>query len=367
MDTVGCGDTERVRQGECYICLEELCRAPPQWTLPAVPAAGSPRDLVQCTSCRQTFHLYCQLCWNAVLASQGKVARCSLCRAPFLPRPGSPGVARGDGLAMMPGPAVARRGGTQSTSTPPLPHLRVRLTPVPRAAPAAASAASAVQSHPDHVADELVDYEGMDAELERLRGVVRQRMNHVLSETMYRKSPLWQPLRVDKKDRSGTSTVFEGRPVNLKTFHCMTFLDRNFNVVDNERLRWQDGSFGPFYERWLRLITPGRHPNSFEPMMRLATGLDASQELSDPVLRVTKVATGEDITASVHSQLRKLLHLDESIQTYKRCLTHFEPWLAARSARLTAEEATRSRADLDAEEAHRQRFSAVMASATGGL
>jgi len=206
-------------------------------------------------------------------------------------------------------------------------------------------------------------------ELERQRAVVRMKMSYVLTESLYRKSPLWQPLKFERVDHGGQSRqhVYQGRLVTLKTFHCVSFLDRNFNVVDNERLRWQDGSFGPFYERWRRLIVPGRHPHSLEPLMRLAAELKACRDNphNAAALHVTKLASGEDLTAPTRKELLKFLDLDEAIETYKQYLAHFQPWITERSVRLAAEEAERAQADLAAEEAHRQRFASVMAPARG--
>ena len=150
-------------------------------------------------------------------------------------------------------------------------------------------------------------------------------MRRVLQEAMERRSPLWRKL-IRRPRRSahgnGTSHSCVGRgsggggsnPTQLATmgrFQTFSYFDRNFNVVNNERLRWQDGGFKPFYKKWCRFIGP-HHPNSIKPLLELRRLDGRSDQFID-------VGTGLDVTETVHEELQKVvskLHEHERTGAY---------------------------------------------------
>ena len=185
----------------------------------------------------------------------------------------------------------------------------------------------------------------IDRELELRRAIVRERMRRVLEEALHHRSILWRPWR----EAGAPQDAPARRPfVSTHTFRKMAYLDRNFNMLDHERVRWQDGSFAPFYARWRKLVEIGGGSDAEHglwPLLEL-TGENAAAILDE---------RGGDISEPVRAEVDKVRELDRSIREYARFLAHVQPLLAARAETRAAEERARERADLEAEEAHRMR------------
>ena len=183
----------------------------------------------------------------------------------------------------------------------------------------------------------------IDRELELRRAIVRERMRRVLEEALHHRSILWRPWR----EAGAPQDAPARRPfVTAHTFRKMAYLDRNFNMLDHERVRWQDGSFAPFYARWRKLVEVDAAEHGLRPLLEL-TGENAAAIVDE--------RGGADISDAVRAEVDKVRELDRSIREYARFLAHVQPLLAARAETRAAEERARERADLEAEEAHRMR------------
>lgn len=248
-----------------------------------------------CASCSQTIHAACHAAWAEAVASRGREPRCPSCRSLW------------------------------------------------RSSPAAAAA---------------VDYEAIDSELEWSRARVRSRMTAVLERSFHRKSPLRSPLAIASLSDGSGSRATSTPKVYLTTqiFQAMSYLDRNFNVVhpcaQAQRVRWQDGSFGPFYQRWTRLQAPDAD-RSIHSLIVLLEGLERGE--------LAVYDGGVDVTRDVFETLRPLRDLDDAIRDCARLLELYRPETEARALQEARDERDRDRDDREHQEAHRLRLIAAMA------
>lgn len=237
-------------------------------------------------------------------------------------------------------------------------------SPPPRSEDAAAEGAAAIRA--------------IDRELERRRGLVRACMRRVLEEALHHRSILWRPWR-----EAGVPDARTRPPwVTTQTFRAMSYLDRNFNMLEHERVRWQDGSFGPFFARWRNLSEPGssaHHERVLWPLLSALQDMEQAQPLAgaetDAAATDTDVATAKgsstildeygerDVTRAVCDEIEKVRLLDRSIRDYAAYFEQVAPVLSARAEARAYDERERARADLEAEEAHRSRVGFAFASA----
>ena len=237
----------------CVICMDPLH---------ASTSAASPVPLWQCRHCRKQVHKGCHDRWAAKQRERGRLVRCVLCTAVTTTGLNFGGDHPG-GSRISVASVTGRRG----------------------------VAVAVVDG---------IDMEMTDMELEAKRNVFRRRMHNVLTESFYRKSPLWRRVRVEAdgdapKASTPLSTGFPAptapassvgwvvlldRPlIDLKIFQSMSHFDRTFNMLNGQRTRWQDGSFHSFFRRWQRY--EATEPSHGQPS-GICTLLRLFKRLSEP-------------------------------------------------------------------------------------
>lgn len=138
--------------------------------------------------------------------------------------------------------------------------------------------------------------------------------------------------------------------VNTKLFQTVSYFDKTFNVVNCERIRWQDGSFGPFYSRWRRQCSQdGQLSSLFRLHVLLSTG----------VVRITTNNTNKDVSREVLAQLSKFVSLNECIHSYASEMERLEPLLNARRNSEAREDERRDREAIADEEERRARLNGL--------
>lgn len=323
------------KESSCVICMDPLH---------ATSAASAATPLWQCRHCRKHVHRHCFDRWAAKQRERGRHVRCVLCTAVIT-------------TAMDVGAGGGNRVGVASSG------------------PGRRGMAVAVVDG--------IDMEMTDMELEAKRNVFRRRMHNVLTESFYRKSPLWRPVRVEAHaDSTPASTplsstsavpttpassmgwvVLLDRPlIDMKIFQTMSHFDRTFNMLHGQRTRWQDGSFHSFFRRWQRF--EANEPTDAQPS-GIGTLLRLFGRLSEPetalYTRVIDAGSSEDITTAVRGELSKVHALNDTIHGYSLELARVEPALVQRRRLEAATDDRLEREATEEEDARRARLAAAVA------